>query len=84
MTLKGTCSGAIFFRVSKEPGSSYSFYEPVGGNSRLTNDHEDEEDGGRSRTDVEHDSDVVRQLVQIVHVRHEDGREQEPNGDTHL
>lgn len=52
--------------------------------SSLTDDHEDEDDGGRSGADVEHESDVVRQLVDVVHVGHEDGWEQEADGDAHL
>lgn len=52
--------------------------------NRLTDDHKDKEDGGHSRADVEHGSDVVRQLVHIVHVRHKHGWDQEPNGNTHL
>lgn len=51
---------------------------------RLTDDHKDEDEGGHSCADVEHDSDVVRQLIYITHVWHKDGWDQEPNGNTHL
>lgn len=51
---------------------------------RLTDDDEDEYEGGHSSTDVEHESDVVRQLIDIVHIRHKDGWDEEPNGNTHL
>lgn len=50
----------------------------------LTNDHEDKDEGSHPCAGVEHDPDVVRQLIHIVHIRHKDGREQEPNGNTHL
>lgn len=53
-------------------------------NNHLTDDHEDKDDGGHSCADVEHDSDVVRQLIYIVHIRHKDGWDQEPNGNSHL
>lgn len=52
--------------------------------SHLTDDHEDEDEGGHSRTDVEHDSDVGRQLLHIIHIGHEDGWEQEAHGDSQL
>lgn len=77
MTLKE----AIIAWVSKEP---WLLYDPVDVNSHLTNDHEDEDEGGHSCADVEHDSNVARQLLHIVHIRHQDGWEQEPNGDTQL
>lgn len=67
--------------VGKKP---WQLYEPADVNSHLTNDHEDKDEGGNSCADVEHDSDVVRQLIDIVHIRHKDGWEQEPNGNTHL
>lgn len=51
---------------------------------RLTDDHKDEHEGGHSGTDVEHESDVVRQLIDIVHIRHKNGWNQEPNSNTHL
>ena len=51
---------------------------------RLTNDHKDEDKGGNTCADVEHDSDVIRQLVHIIHIRHKDGWNQEPNGNAHL
>lgn len=51
---------------------------------KFTDDDEDKDEGGHSGAYVEHDSDVVRQLVHIIHVRHKDGRDQEPNGNTHL
>lgn len=50
----------------------------------LTHNHEDKHDGGDPRCDVEHDSDVVPQLVQIIHVMHKDGWNQEPDGDAQL
>lgn len=53
-------------------------------NSHLTDDHQDKDEGGHSRADVEHDSDVVCQLSHIVHIRHEDGWDQEPNGNAQL
>lgn len=56
------------------------------GSSRptLTEDHEDEEQGGHARRDVEHDADVIRQLVHVVHVGHQDGGDEEPDGDAQL
>lgn len=51
---------------------------------RLTNDDKDEYEGGDASADVEHDPDVVSQLIDIVHIRHKDGRNEEPNGNTHL
>lgn len=50
----------------------------------LTNHHEDEDDGGHSSADVEHEPDVVRQLVHVFHIGHQDGWEQEAQGDAHL
>lgn len=51
---------------------------------RLTDDHEDEDNGGHSSADVEHDPDVVRQLIYVLHIGHENGRDQEPNGNAQL
>ncbi len=34
----------------------------------LTNDNQYKQEGGHSCRDVEHDSDVSRQLIQIVHI----------------
>lgn len=50
----------------------------------LTNDDEDEDDGGHSCSDVEHGFDMARQLSHIVHVGHKHGWNQEPNGNAHL
>lgn len=50
----------------------------------LTNDDEDEEQGGHACRDVKHGSDVVSQLVHVIHIGHQDGRHQEPDGDTQL
>lgn len=50
----------------------------------LTNDNEDEEQGGHACRDVKHRSDVVSQLVHVFHIGHQDGRHQEPDGDTQL
>lgn len=50
----------------------------------LTHNHEDKQGGGDPRSDVEHDTDVVPQLVQIIHVRHKHGWNQEPDGDAQL
>lgn len=50
----------------------------------LTEDHEDEDHGGHSSSDVEHDADVVRQLVYIVNIWHEDGWHKEANGNAQL
>lgn len=50
----------------------------------LTNDNEDEEQGGHACRDVKHCSDVVSQLVHVFHIGHQHGRHQEPDGDTQL
>lgn len=50
----------------------------------LTHNHEDKQDGGDPRSDVEHDSDVVAQLIQIIHIRHKYGWKQEPDGNAQL
>lgn len=50
----------------------------------LTDDHEEEEDGGQSSADVQQDSDVLRQLVDVVHVGHQHRRDQEAQGDAQL
>lgn len=50
----------------------------------LTKDNQDEEQGGHARRDEEHVSDVVRQLLLVVHVGHQYGRHQEPDGDAQL
>lgn len=50
----------------------------------LTDHHQDEDEGGHPSADVEHDSDVVRQLIHVVHIRHQDGWDQKPNSDAHL
>lgn len=50
----------------------------------LTKDNKDEEQGGHSRCDVKHNSDVMSQHVDVVHVRHQNGRHEETNGDTQL
>lgn len=52
--------------------------------TQLTDDHEDEEEGSHSGCDVEHDADVMRQLLHVVHVGHQDGRHKEPDGNTQL
>ena len=82
MTLKD----AVTAWVSKKETwqALYSLDEPVDVNNHLTDDHEDKDDAGHSCADVEHDSDVVRQLIHIVHIWHKDGWDQEPNGNTHL
>lgn len=50
----------------------------------LTHNDEDKQDGGHPRSDVEHDSDVVGQLVHVVHIRNKNGWEQEPDGTAQL
>lgn len=50
----------------------------------LTKDNQDEEHGGHGRRDVEHDADVMSQLIHVVHVRHQDGRHQETDGNAQL
>lgn len=50
----------------------------------LTKHHQDEEEGGHARRDVEHHPDVVSQLVHVVHVRNQDGGEQEADGAAQL
>lgn len=52
--------------------------------TRPTHNHDDKQDGGDPRSDVEHDSDVVAQLIQIIHIRHKYGRNQEPDGNAQL
>lgn len=47
-------------------------------------DHKDEEERGHSCCDVEHNADVVSQLVHVFHIRHQHGRHQESNGNTQL
>lgn len=64
-------------------GSSLESDRPVCGSS-LTQDDEDEEEGGHAGGDVEHDADVVGQHVHVVHIGHQDGGHQEPDGDTEL
>lgn len=51
---------------------------------RLTDDDKDEYEGGHSCTDVEHESDVVRQLIDIFHIGHKHRWDEEPYGDAHL
>lgn len=67
----GTCSGLLLLPL----------LPPV---ASLTNDHEDEEGSGHSSTDVQHDSDVLRQLVDVLHVGHQHWRDQKAKGDTQL
>lgn len=50
----------------------------------LTTNHKDEEKGGHPRRDVEHDADVMGQLVHVVHVGHQDGGDEEADGDAEL
>lgn len=50
----------------------------------LTKDNKDEEECRHSCCDVEHNADVVSQLIHVVHIRHQDRRHEEPNGDTQL
>lgn len=50
----------------------------------LTKNHKDEEQGGHPRRDVEHDADVMRELLHVVHVGHQDGGDEEPDGDAEL
>lgn len=50
----------------------------------LTKNHKDEEQGGHPRRDVEHDADVMRELVHVVHVGYQDGGDEEPNSDAEL
>lgn len=54
------------------------------GPATLTENHEDEEQGGHPRRDVEHDADVTGELVHVVHVGHQDGGDEEPDGDAEL
>lgn len=63
-----------------------SFLHPLSLDSvtDLTNDYEDEEQGGNACRDVKHGSDVVSQLVHVIHIGHQDGRHQEPDGDAQL
>lgn len=51
---------------------------------RLTHNHEDQQDGGHPCSDVEHESDVVPQLIHIIHDGHEHGWKEEPDGTTQL
>lgn len=50
----------------------------------LTKNHKDEEKGGHPRRDVEHDADVTGELVHVVHVGHQDGGDEEADGDAEL
>lgn len=50
----------------------------------LTHNDEDKHEGGHPRGDVEHDSDVVGQLVRVVHIRHENGWKHKPYGTAQL
>ena len=50
----------------------------------LTDDDQDEEEGGHAGRDVEHVADVPGQLVHVLHVGNQDGREQETDGDAQL
>lgn len=50
----------------------------------LTENHKNEEEGGHPRRDVEHDTDVMGELVHVVHVGHQDGGDEEPDGDAEL
>lgn len=54
------------------------------GHIRLTHNHQDKEDGGDARGDVEHESEAVPQLNHVVHVGHKHGREEEAGGTTQL
>lgn len=67
----GTCSGLLLLPL----------LPPV---ASLTNDHEDEEGSGHSSADVQHDSDVLRQLVDVLHVGHQHWWDQKAKGDTQL
>lgn len=58
-----------------------TFQDVLGG---LTNDHQDKNECGHSSSDVEHNADVVCQLIHIVHIGHQDGWQQEANGNAHL
>lgn len=51
---------------------------------KLTNEHKRKDDGGHACANIEHDSDVTRQLVHIVHIGHKDGWHQEADGNTQL
>lgn len=50
----------------------------------LTKNHKDEEKGGHPRRDVEHDADVMGELVHVVHIGHQDGGDEEADGDAEL
>lgn len=49
-----------------------------------TDDHKYKDEGGHTRTDVEHESDVICQLVYILYIRNKHGWDQKPNGNTQL
>lgn len=83
-TFEGTLSGLLLHEWAKSADIPYPLCEPVDANKRLTDDHKDKEGSGHSCGDVEHGSDVVLQLIHIVHVRHKYGWDQEPNGNTQL
>lgn len=51
---------------------------------RLTHNHEDKEDGGQPRSDVEHEPDMVPQFNHIIHVRHQHRWKEEPDGAAQL
>lgn len=69
---------------NRPPGFFYGPARGGGGPVRLTRNHEDEDGGGHARVDVEHESEVVRQLHQVVDVGHKHGGDEEADGTTQL
>lgn len=50
----------------------------------LTQDNKDEERRGHRSCDVEHDSDVMSQLIHVLHIGYENRRNKKSNGNTQL
>ena len=50
----------------------------------LTYDNKDKESGGHSCCNVEHNTNVVSQLINVFHIGHQDRWYQEPNGNAQL
>lgn len=67
--------------IAIEESSSYGVTQLFMCYIHLTKDDEDKQQGGYACCDVEHDPNVVSQLVHVVHIGHQDGRNKEADGD---
>lgn len=50
----------------------------------LTEHNQHKDEAGHTGGDVEHDADVLSQFTDVIHVGHQNGRDQEANSNTKL